>query len=301
MILTVILLALKVKLTDHILLDDILLLENKEPDYFWPFENISENSNVIAGNGGYSVMRIPLSKILFKNYTDSEVRLLFNRIRYQYSYNSILIDFLDDTGMLYEKDTDSIKYVEIDGDKFNTLATVSKDKGSYEIFYDDGIETVVEDIDFTQDYDAYISGITSFYDYLKAINHDDYAIFVSVMDEGTKNISGVWQDLLYDLGAVTNINGQPWYSYYAVLNAGRSIDENIGKLYLESSGTIGDTLEYKIVSAYITVGNESHIYINGVDYSKHARGMNFVVYNLKTNEVVDAVNFDTYEDFDCLR
>lgn len=58
--------------------------------------------------------------------------------------------------------------------------------------------------------------------------------------------------------------------------------------------------KFEIVSAGANCGNVSSIKINGVEYSKNRRGLNFVVVNNKTLEVVQSFYCDTYDDDNAL-
>ncbi len=55
----------------------------------------------------------------------------------------------------------------------------------------------------------------------------------------------------------------------------------------------GTDAEYTIVSAGFECGDYSSIIIDGVEYSRNNRGLNIVVYNNETGQVIDTVCFDT--------
>ena len=48
-------------------------------------------------------------------------------------------------------------------------------------------------------------------------------------------------------------------------------------------------------------GAEGQIIVDGLDYSTNRRGINIVVYDNKTNCVIDTVNIDTYTDDQIVR
>ncbi len=57
-----------------------------------------------------------------------------------------------------------------------------------------------------------------------------------------------------------------------------------------------------ISSRTLKQGNVSEIKIGAKDYSKNKRGLNFVLYDNETEEVIDAVSFDTHvPEFTCSR
>lgn len=50
---------------------------------------------------------------------------------------------------------------------------------------------------------------------------------------------------------------------------------------------------YSILSAGYNAGPSSSIIIDGTEYSKNGRGMNFVIYDKVQMKVIDQVRFDT--------
>lgn len=55
-------------------------------------------------------------------------------------------------------------------------------------------------------------------------------------------------------------------------------------------------ISYSVVSAGYDCGCVSSIIIDGKEYSINSRGINIVIYNNETNQVVDTVCFDTSEN-----
>lgn len=84
-------------------------------------------------------------------------------------------------------------------------------------------------------------------------------------------------------------------SYLAVVSDGTIMEQADGQ-ELDAEGTVrGGRVMYDMTSAGNGCGNTSSIKIDGKEYSKNGRGLNFVVYNHDTKKIVDAVCFDTYE------
>ena len=71
---------------------------------------------------------------------------------------------------------------------------------------------------------------------------------------------------------------------------------------LSHTMTIGGGGEIKIVSNGYLCGNKSEIFIGGFDYSTNNRGINIVVYDKCSQQVIDSVCFDSHvKDIPCTR
>lgn len=132
--------------------------------------------------------------------------------------------------------------------------------------------------------------------YIEDINNPCYTIFMSVKDEGTNALTEGIKAGLSEMGLKIDLTGKYRNSYYAVISS-NGIIEDIGDAKLEASGVITDTgAQYLIASAGFDCGNYSSIIIDGVEYARNIRGLNIVVYNNETGQVVDSVCFDTFGD-----
>lgn len=136
--------------------------------------------------------------------------------------------------------------------------------------------------------------ITRFDSYLLELITNQYTVFISVREEGTRALSNVQKDLLEELGCQTDFTGKYGYSYLAVLDNGKVVEERCNDEALEVTGKLRDGPEYQIISQGSRVGNYSSINLDGVEYSMNRRGMNFVVWDPIEQRVVDTVVFDTY-------
>lgn len=108
------------------------------------------------------------------------------------------------------------------------------------------------------------------------------------------------------LGLQINLYNKYRYGYAAVIDAGELIYESLSNTALE-------WIEYKCVVDDVSIEIESIgfnapknssglIMINGINYSPNKRGLNFVVYDRVTKNLLDAVNFDTFSNnFPCHR
>lgn len=137
--------------------------------------------------------------------------------------------------------------------------------------------------------------------YLEDINDPNYVIFISMMGDTTGTITDEIQGKLSELGVETNLCGRTQDSFYVVLDGGKSVDEGINEdSQISSEGDVED-ITYTILSAGATCGNTSSIVLNGTEYSRMQSGLNIVVWNKQDNCLVDAVNFETANDFACRR
>ena len=86
--------------------------------------------------------------------------------------------------------------------------------------------------------------------------------------------------------------------YVGVLSFGAVVCDQVGReqeapVNVEFSDEARQ-LSLEVSSMAWRQGNKSEIKINGVDYSTNIRGLNFVVYDLQEQHVVDAVGFDCH-------
>ncbi len=126
-------------------------------------------------------------------------------------------------------------------------------------------------------------------------------IFISMLGDTTGTITDEIQRELSELGVETNLCGRTQDSFYVVLDGGKSVDEGINEdSQISSEGDV-EEITYTILSAGATCGNTSSIVVNGTEYSRTQSGLNIVVWNKQDNCLVDAVNFDTANDFVCRR
>ncbi len=141
--------------------------------------------------------------------------------------------------------------------------------------------------------DMSLSRIEELDSYLEALCDDRYSVFISAKDDCTQNLKNSTLERLRALGLNAELEGKYQDSYYAVIS-GRTVKEGQGDQRLECGGSIrGGRTPYRIVSAGMKSGNTSSIQIDGEEYGKNGRGLNIVVYNNETMEVLDSVCFDT--------
>lgn len=128
--------------------------------------------------------------------------------------------------------------------------------------------------------------------YLQSLLDRDITLFISVRDGAAAALTAPLIEDMRALGIQTDLRGRAYNSFYAVVTADGVYEDVATDSALTREGTIGD-VPYAIASAGYWVGNYSSIMIDGVEYSKNARGMNIVVYDNRTGQVVDSVGFNT--------
>ena len=106
-----------------------------------------------------------------------------------------------------------------------------------------------------------------------------------------------------DMGLEATLCKQHWKGYIGIV-------DNKEKTF-EILGEVNDTVEYaqriddliiEIKSSPFRAENVANIYINGIDYAVNKRGINIVVYDKMTEQIVDSVCFDTHvEAHTCTR
>ena len=145
--------------------------------------------------------------------------------------------------------------------------------------------------------DSQLSSKTKLNDYLSTLksNKEKYTILIAVKDEASKSLSKETKALLKDLGLEADWNDANRNSYYAVIDKGNILNEEMAKSKLSSSGSFGDgAYKYFIESMGYEVGNKCSIKINDVEYAKNQRGLNIVAFNHES-QTIDSVCFDTYD------
>ena len=237
--------------------------------------------------------------------TTEDWKVLSNSIVYQMQTDTAVLDFQDGTGMVVRQEDfptgvyGTLQGTEIVGDRkvmdvsdYSKVMTIVKEDVAYE--------------------GKPLKDISDFYSYLKALKGMEYTVFIAINDEGTASLNKKLVELLNKLGTKTNLSevaednvfDRIYYgnSYYAVLSGGEALDEKVSKEKLTASGKLSGGTEYEIESAGSYTGEpNTSIKIEGEEYAVNGRGMNFVVYDEKSHEVVDRVCFDTYDGLWCSR
>lgn len=150
-----------------------------------------------------------------------------------------------------------------------------------------------------------IRKITDIHKYLEALRKiDKKLIAISVKDTSGHFIDDVLNNYLGGIGVKSNLVHRSWQGYVALIDNDDVIYE-----YLSDKQSVPveyetehDGISVKLVSKPYSCGNKSEIFINGFDYSANYRGLNFVVFDKDSKQVVDSVCFDTYvKERTCIR
>jgi len=131
-------------------------------------------------------------------------------------------------------------------------------------------------------------------EYLRMLidNSDRYSVLMAFREEATPYLSEEDMGYLRTLGIQADFLDKTRCSYYAVLANGQVIERQEFDA-IDGTGVINNKLDYRIASAAIGLGYYSSIVINGEEYARDVSGLNIVVINNDTNEVIDNVCFNT--------
>lgn len=127
-------------------------------------------------------------------------------------------------------------------------------------------------------------------------NKERYTIFIAVKDEASKRLNKKSQKVLSELGLTTVWDDAYRKSYYAVIEGGKVLLDEMSAEELTYTGSFcqGRNI-YTIKSAGKEVGNSCSIKINRKEKAKGKRGLNIVVFNNERQRVIDSVCFDTFD------
>ncbi len=124
-------------------------------------------------------------------------------------------------------------------------------------------------------------------------NRNRYDILISARDDATAGLKDSTIGLLGSLGLNADLKDNYRAGYLAALSPD-GIYEKLGYEKLNMNGTISDLdYRYSMTSGGYEHGNTSSIMIDGIEYSKNHRGLNFVVFDENRMKVIDQVSFDT--------
>lgn len=133
------------------------------------------------------------------------------------------------------------------------------------------------------------------------LSDEDYAVFLSVKNDGAKGLGPEVRAALYERGFEALSELEYRDSYLAVILGEELVRETKShkKTPISTSGTWipdsngGGNIVYSVRSGGRKSGNVSSIYIGNTEYSANKRGINIVVWDTVTNSQVASVTFDT--------
>ena len=132
--------------------------------------------------------------------------------------------------------------------------------------------------------------------YLDALGkaRDRYTIIISAGDGASAAMSEELRKGFQAIGLSADWPHRDGDGYGAVVEQGQLIAEEFGDEELEVSGTFDSgSMAYSITIGQRNQGGGSSILLNGQEYSRHAEGLNFVVYSNETHRILDEVAFYT--------
>lgn len=145
---------------------------------------------------------------------------------------------------------------------------------------------------------------TDFKQYLKLLKGFAQRYCVMIVANNTPygpNFTKEMGALLMSIGLGVNLYGKYRCAYAALIDAGKLIFEQIQLNTQEIVKTKIDLDENEI--ELLSIGFDAtglkpigSIKINGEEYSPNNRGLNFVVYDKVTGNIIDSVNFDTFSN-----
>ena len=123
---------------------------------------------------------------------------------------------------------------------------------------------------------------------------DSYTVFMAVKGDAAQVMSDTVQTEFSALGLTSDWGGASGMSYYAMIEGGQVMEEQMSDKKLSYKGAFRDgEVIYSITSAGANCGNDCSIQINFGEQAKRQRGLNIVVYDNEMHCIVDQVCFDT--------
>ena len=134
---------------------------------------------------------------------------------------------------------------------------------------------------------------------------EDCTIFFAVKDTQGYQLNEQMIDQMEILGfeQLEELLEKEYHTFVGIVQDGQTVYQQIGDAdeAIRYDGTVDGSF-VRIESKTFQYGNQASIQIDGSDYAVNKRGLNIVVYNNKTYEIIDAVAFDTHsENYICYR
>lgn len=149
-----------------------------------------------------------------------------------------------------------------------------------------------------------IRKIKSIVDYLKKINSLYHClVIISVRDTLGYELKAPISDALKEIGVYNDLQNKHWRGFICINYDGQNIFEEIGETNKKVNYTnYIEELFVEVESCPYNAGDSTYIAINGIDYAVNCRGINIVIYDFNTKQVVDTVSFDTHsKGIECVR
>lgn len=163
----------------------------------------------------------------------------------------------------------------------DTIHSVDKDK--WERVYQHGDINLMKTIDIHK--------------YLELLLNDDYLVFISSNDDTSEAIDENAIVSMQKLGLQADLRDKFRWSYLAIIDQGKVVFEEHKEGPIITYGSLKG-INYHIESSgkVNNKDNISVIKLNDTEYSQNRIGLNIVVYDVKKGQIVDSVNFNTWDD-----
>lgn len=201
--------------------------------------------------------------------------------------NEIEVFFSDYDKNIYKK------YIYEMGKKIFSLGKYTMYKSEIEISFEE-LKNIIDGMEIKKEL-LKQKDLNSYLEYLKKLDDENIVLVLSAKDEAS-NYYNLYRENLKKLGSKKDFsNGWRW-SYLGIFNTkGKNYFEEISKERLDKKIKI-NKFNLNLISSGFNNENISSININGVEYSKQRRGLNFVVLNKKIGKILDSFYVDTYGD-----
>lgn len=158
------------------------------------------------------------------------------------------------------------------------------------------ISSSIEILEHVVDLESYLSLLSDL---------EDCTIFFAVKNTQGYQLNEQIIDQMEILGfeQLEELLGEEYHSFAGIVQNGQALYQMIGNQdeAIRYDGIVNGC-SVRLESKTIQCGNQASIQIDGIDYSINKRGLNIVVYNNKTYEVINSVAFDTHsENYICYR
>ena len=145
--------------------------------------------------------------------------------------------------------------------------------------------------------------LSDIYECFASLKSGRYMAFIAAKDDAGRNLDDKTQRLLQELGLTINLKDAVRRGFYIVID-GRVKKEALVQKVTDtasisdsiSNDLTGLSIDYKIVSSGYEAENRAEIVINDRQYALNFRGLNIVLYDKKSDKVIDSAVFDTFSN-----
>lgn len=143
---------------------------------------------------------------------------------------------------------------------------------------------------------------TNVAEYLTEAIKEHTSVLISVKDTANKKLTDEQREVFSQLGLEKLSELGYRESYLALVQNGEVVSEKLQECdpdideILSYSGNLPNGVSFSIESGGYKNGNVASVLIDGEEQAKNTRGINIVVYNNLTGEVLDSVVFDSYKE-----